>query len=115
VILPAALGCLIGAVIVLVVGWRRSLAEIALLGTSLSVYSLFSVLHALTLAPGARPGLSWLAMAIGFPVGLVAGLPLLAPPAAARRWVARHWRGWVIGWLAATVLGAVTLSSAPRG
>lgn len=100
VITPAAVVCLAGSLVVVVLGWRRHLAEIAVLGTGLVVLSAASVLHGLALAAGPDTPVAWFTMAIALPAGLAAASPLWALPASARRWVGTRWRDWVAAWLA---------------
>ena len=98
--------CLIGSVAVLIVGWRHQLAEIAMLGSALSVASVLPLAHGLTI-PGVLFGPNSAVNVTAFvavPLALVAGAPLLAPSTALSRAVARSWRTWS---LAATVAGGV--------
>lgn len=109
VITPAAMVCLVGALVVVAVGWRRGLAEIAVLGVGLVVLSAASVQHGLALADPADSPVPWFTMAIALPAGLVAASPLWAVPRSARGWVGRRWRPWVLTWLALSAAGSVSL------
>lgn len=99
----AAAACLVLAAILLVVGWRQEVAEIGLLGTSLTVLSGFAVVQGVA-TPGALSTSSHLAFTaamLALPSGLAAGAPMLAPRASLSRWIALRWRGWALAWLAA--------------
>ncbi len=97
--------CWLPAVVVIVVGWRRGLAEIAVLGAALAVESGFGVVHGLTV-PGVLYGPNNAVLSAAFlslPMALVAAMPILARRSAVGLTLGRHWRSWAVGW---TVLGA---------
>lgn len=88
--------CAIGAVGVLVLGWRRRLAEVAFLGAGLLAVSVLPLVHGL-LIPGvlvSENHTTTLAMTLAVPVGLA----ILAPSAVAGSRLAvsigRRWRAW---------------------
>ena len=107
--------CLIGALIVLVVGRRAGLAEITILGAALAVQSFLSLVHGLTV-PGVLLGDNdavVLAAFISVPAALVVGLPLLAPAATPLRLVARHWWSWCVAALSAVAIAGLALLLRP--
>lgn len=77
-ITPAALACLAGALVVVVVGWRGSLMEVAVLGAALTVQSVLATAHGVAAGMGAD-AVSWWTMALAFPAGAAASLPVLLP------------------------------------
>ena len=104
--------CLGGAAVVISVGWRSRLAEVAILGSALAIQSFLSMVHGLTV-PGALFGANdavVLAAFVSVPAALLAALPLVLPDGPARRAIARHWRAWCAAMLTvAAVFGAVLL------
>jgi len=98
----AAMLCWLASILLIVVGWRRGLAELAVLGAALGVQSGFGVVHGLTV-PGVVYGPNNAVLSSAFlalPAALVAALPVLIRQAA----LGRHWRSWAVGW---TGLGVV--------
>ena len=84
---PAAAACWIGGAAVMVLGVRRGLAEMTILGAALTVQSGFGLVHGLT-APGVLYGASTAfagSALLGVPVGLTAGIPLLSPSSSLSR------------------------------
>ncbi|MGH9014928.1 MAG: PAS domain S-box protein, partial [Acidimicrobiia bacterium] len=105
--------CLGVSLAVVIAGLRRGLAEIALLGASLTTLSALSLVHGLT-APGYLFGpnsVTATAMLFAFPAGAVAALPLVIPHGAP--WLARRWRGFTWGVVAATALSSGVLLAVP--
>lgn len=97
----AAAACLVLSMVLVVVGWQRRIAELALLGTALGVLSAICVVAALA-TPGAVDGssnLSYTASMLELPAALVAGAPMLQPRARLSLWIALRWRGWTVAWL----------------
>lgn len=96
--------CLIGAIAVLIVGWRHQLAEISILGAALATASVLPLAHGLTL-PGLLYGANSAVMVTAFvavPLAVLAAAPLLAPATRVSRMLARSWRVWSVG---ATITG----------
>jgi len=103
--------CLAGAVAVVMVGWRRRLAEIAILGGSLGVASLLPMVHGLTI-PGVLYDPNPAVMVSAFaavPFALVAATPLILPGVAPSRTIARSWRTWTAVTLGTGAAFGVTL------
>jgi HD-GYP domain-containing protein (c-di-GMP phosphodiesterase class II) len=123
IIVTLTLLCAIGGVAVIVVGWRRQIAEIALLGASLTVASVLPLAHGLTI-PGVLYGPNAAVMTTAFiaaPLALLVGAPLFAPGLPAARRATRHWRAWTLSAvavgcaLAAAFLVWPDLLAAPDG
>lgn len=97
--------CAIGALVVAVIGWRRRLAEVAILGSLLLAVSVLPLAHGLTL-PGILYGpntATWIAALIAVPVGIVVAIPLILPRLLMSRVLARHWRTWSVATMAVSV------------
>lgn len=91
--------CATGAAVVWVVGLRRRLAEVCLLGGVLWVVALLPLAHGLLLPGplyGSNPG-TVVAVMAAVPAAILAALPLLLDGSAAGRWLARHWLACSIG------------------
>jgi HD-GYP domain-containing protein (c-di-GMP phosphodiesterase class II) len=107
--------CWLPAVVVIIVGWRRGLAELAVLGAALAVESGFGVVHGLTV-PGViyKPNNAVLSSAfIALPMALVVATPILARQSAVGTALGRHWRGWAVGWTALGAAGCAVLLTYP--
>jgi len=107
--------CWLPAVVVIVVGWRRGLAELAILGAALAVESGFGVVHGLTV-PGVLYGPNCAVLSSAFlalPVALVAAIPILARQSEAGAVLGRNWRSWAVGWTALGAAGAAVLLTRP--
>lgn len=108
--------CATGAAVVWVVGLRRRLAEVCLLGGVLWVVSLLPLAHGLLL-PGAlygpNPG-TVVAVMAAVPAALLAALPLLLDGSAAGRWLARRWLAWSVGSVVLSTAAAAVLLAWPR-
>ena len=90
--------CVLGSLVVVAVGWRHRLAEIAILGGALTVQSVLALVHGLTV-PGVLYGANDATMVsifVSVPAALVAALPLVLPPVPAFRAAARSWRTWTV-------------------
>jgi HD-GYP domain-containing protein (c-di-GMP phosphodiesterase class II) len=107
--------CWVPAVVVIVVGWRRGLAELAVLGAALAVESGFGVVHGLTV-PGVIYGPNNAVLSSAFlalPMALVAAIPVLARGSGAGAALGRHWRSWSVGWTALGAAGCAVLLAHP--
>lgn len=103
--------CVFGALIVVVVGWRRGLAEMTILGAALGSASILPMVHGLTI-PGVLYGPNAavsVAAFIAVPLALVVGAPMLLPRHPASIAIAREWRAWTVSGLAVSVLTAAAL------
>lgn len=115
-VLVVASLCLAGAITVFIAGWRRRLAEVALLGSALVVLSILPLVHGLT-TPGVLYGpnpATLTSVFVAGPLALAAALPLLLPPSGVARALARAWRPWTLGWMLATAAVAVAFLVDPR-
>jgi len=95
--------CWIPSVALIVVGWRRDLAELAILGAALGVESGFGLVHGFTV-PGILYGPNNAVLSSAFlalPAALVVAFPILARRSPLGALLGRHWRGWSLGWMAA--------------
>lgn len=109
-------GCAAGAAAVWVVGLRRRLAEVCLLGGVLWVVSLLPLAHGLLLPGplyGPNPG-TVVAVMVAVPAALLAALPLLLDGSTAGRWLARHWLAWSAGSVLLSTGAAGVLLAWPR-
>jgi HD-GYP domain-containing protein (c-di-GMP phosphodiesterase class II) len=107
--------CWLPSVVVIIVGWRRGLAELAILGAALAVESGFGVVHGLTV-PGVLYGPNNAVLSSAFlalPVALVAALPILTRQSEVGAMLGRHWRSWAVGWTAVGAAGAAVLLVRP--
>lgn len=111
IVLIAASGCELFAFVLLVRAWRADTAELAYLGLFLHAFSLFPLLHGITL-PGVLYGPNTATDALMFwtpGFALLVAAPLLVP-VVGRRF--RSWKLWVIASVVGTVLfGAITLGN----
>src|SRR5271156_3621642 len=108
--------CWLPSVVVIVVGWRRGLAELAILGAALAVESGFGVVHGLTV-PGVIYGPNNAVLSSAFlalPIALVAAIPILVRRSAVGAFLGRHWRSWAVGWAGLGVAGCVVLLIRPN-
>lgn len=97
VVIATAL-CVLAALVVVVVGWVRRLAEVAMLGSALFVVSVLPFVHGLT-TPGVLYGANPATMLSAFlavPLGVVVAWPLIWPQTAASCAVSRQWRVWSV-------------------
>jgi HD-GYP domain-containing protein (c-di-GMP phosphodiesterase class II) len=93
--------CWLPSVALMVVGWRRDLAELVILGAALAVESGFGLVHGFTV-PGVLYGPNNAVLSSAFlalPTALVVALPVLAPRSGFAAALGRHWRGWAVGWM----------------
>lgn len=98
------IGCTVLSIVVLVAGWRRHLADVALAGAALTALSVLMARHAVSGAGWiADPEPAALAGALAGPVATLLALPLLSQARWTRPLLAR-WRWWT-----ATILGAVVV------
>lgn len=107
VIIAAGL-CLPLAVAVLVVGWRHATAELAIVGTALTVLSAWSVVHGLT-TPGylfGHNGATDVASLLALPAALAVAAPTARGDTGVARLIAARWRLWCLGWVTATAAAA---------
>jgi len=107
--------CWLPALVVIVVGWRRGLAELVILGAALAVESGFGVVHGLTV-PGVLYGPNNAVLSSAFlalPLALVAAIPILARQSEAGAVLGRNWRSWAVGWTALGAAGAAVLLTRP--
>lgn len=94
--------CALGGLVLVAIGWRRRLAEVAILGSSLTGSSVLSVVHGLT-TPGVLYGANSAIVVSAFvsiPLGVVIALPVIVPELRLSRALAVRWRVWSSGWLA---------------
>lgn len=116
VVTALTVGCAAGSAAVWVVGLRRRLAEVCLLGGVLWVVSLLPLAHGLLLPGplcGPNPGTT-VALMIAVPAALLAALPLLLDGSAAGRWLARRWLAWSSGSVLLSTSAAGVLLVWPR-
>ncbi len=102
--------CAIVAFVVLVAGWRKQLAEVSILGSSLLVLSLLMTAQSLgnvntsgTMVEGQLIAL------LALPAAILVALPLLCPGSAVGRRLANHWRSWVIANISLAICLSLTL------
>ncbi len=103
--------CLPLAAAVVVVGWRQATAELAILGSALTVVSAWSLAHGLA-TPGYLyddAGASGLAARLALPAGLAVAAPALLSVNAPARWLIGRWRQWCLAMLAGNTLGVVSV------
>jgi HD-GYP domain-containing protein (c-di-GMP phosphodiesterase class II) len=108
--------CAVAALVVVVVGWRRRLAEVAMLGSALLVVSLLPLVHGIT-TPGILYGANSatrLSVLLAVPLAVIVAAPMIWPETAASRAIARHWRAWSVAGGAIAVLTGVLLLVWPR-
>jgi HD-GYP domain-containing protein (c-di-GMP phosphodiesterase class II) len=109
--------CYVAAMGVVVIGWRSGLAEIGILGAALAVQSQLALVHGLT-APGvlyAASNAVSTSVFVALPVALVVAVPVLARRSRISRAIARAWRGWALGWMAASAALFTYLLARPDG
>ena len=103
--------CAIGGLAVVTIGWRRRLAEIAILGASITASSLLAVVHGLT-TPGVLYGSNAAIVVSAFisvPLGVLIAMPVIAPELRLSRAVSVRWRAWTTGALLLAGATATTL------
>lgn len=108
--------CAIGAVAVVALGWRRRLAEVAILGSMLLAVSVLPLVHGLTI-PGVlfeENSATAVAALAAVPLAVVIALPLIFPEAGLSRALARRWRAWSVATMCASVAIAAFLFAAPN-
>ena len=99
--------CALGGAVVVAIGWDRRLAEVTILGTSLTVSSALSVVHGLT-TPGVLYGSNSAIVVSAFvsvPLGVIVASPLIVPDLRVSRALGAHWRVWSSGSL--LLVGAI--------
>lgn len=97
--------CCIGAGWTIAAGWRRGVAEIAILGAALLTQSGLALVHGIT-APGVVYGANTSVSTAAFlalPLSLVVAFPLVAPDSAVARQISLRWRRWVAACFAGTI------------
>ena len=102
--------CAVLALVVVWDGWRRSVAEVAILGAAL--FGISALTTSLGLSPtalGGGPPASALAGLLALPFGTAAAAPLLAPGRSMARAITMRWRVWVLGWTASSAIAAAML------
>lgn len=107
--------CAIGGVVVMTIGWRRRLAELAILGSALTIESGLGIVHGLT-----TPGVLYAANSaivvsafLSVPFAVVVAAPLIAPELSFSRALGVRWRAWSLGTLAAASAIAAALLVKP--
>jgi HD-GYP domain-containing protein (c-di-GMP phosphodiesterase class II) len=93
--------CWFPSVALIVVGWRRGLAEVAILGSALGVESGFGLVHGFTV-PGVLYGPNNAVLSSAFialPAALVAAFPVLTRRSTVGATLGRHWRSWAVTWM----------------
>jgi HD domain len=110
VIIATAL-CLVASIVVIVVGWRRRLAEITIYGTALACASVLPMVHGITMPGVLYPDNSAVAISafLAVPCALAVAAPALAPHLRVSNAIARQWRVWTVAWLAIGTLAAAAL------
>lgn len=112
-VVVVTVACVVGGIVVMAIGWRRRLAEVAILGSSLTASSALSVVHGLT-----TPGVLYAANSaivvsafVSVPLGVLVASPLIVPGPRVSRTVGVRWRAWSSGSLvlAAALVGALLL------
>ena len=99
--------CALGGAVVVAIGWDRRLAEVTILGTSLTVSSALSVVHGLT-TPGVLYGSNSAIVVSAFvsvPLGVIVASPLIVPDLRVTRALGAYWRVWSSGSL--LLVGAI--------
>lgn len=103
--------CLPLALAVVIIGWRQATAELAILGSALTVVSTWSLAHGLA-TPGyvyTGAGASELAARIALPAGLAVAAPVLLSSDSPARHVVVRWRAWCLAMVAGNALGVVVV------
>jgi len=111
----AASLCAVAAIPVLVRAYRTDSAELGILGAAMFGLSVLPLVHGLT-APGVLYGPNAAVVTsvlFASPIAVMTCLPLLAPRSILGRFLARHWRRWTNGCIAAASLLAATLLVRP--
>ena len=93
--------CWFPSVALIVVGWRRGLAEVVILGSALGVESGFGLVHGFTV-PGVLYGPNNAVLSSAFlalPAALVAAFPVLTRRSPVGATLGRHWRSWAVTWM----------------
>lgn len=100
-VLIAASLCAVAALVVIAIGWRRGLGEVAILGAAVLAVSVLPLVHGLT-TPGILYGANSATLASAFlavPLAMIVAAPLIAPHLAAMRRIAVSWRPWTALWI----------------
>ena len=108
--------CAVAAALVVVLGVRGEVAEVALAGAALWAASILPFVHGVT-APGVLYGDNAaviLGAFLALPVALVSGFPLIAPQWVVSRRAARHWRAWTWASIGVSTVLAIVLLALPR-
>lgn len=107
--------CAIGGVVVLTIGWQRRLAELAILGSALTIESGLGVVHGLTTPDVLYSANSAIVVSafLSVPLAVVVAAPLIAPELRLARALAVRWRAWSTGSLAAACAVAAALLIRP--
>lgn len=108
--------CAVGALAVVVIGWRRQLAEVTILGALLLDVSILPLVHGLTI-PGVLYGENTstaVAALVAVPIAVVIALPLILPRSSRSQAVARRWRLWSISAMCLSAGLAAVLLAAPN-
>lgn len=116
VILALTGGCVLATTAMLIVGWRRRLAEVAILGSALTTAGVLPLVHGLTV-PGVLYGPNStvsVSIFLAVPAALLVAAPVLMPDSGLSRAIARRWRTWSAGALLVTVGAAAALLAFPR-
>lgn len=115
-VVVGAASCVLAGLALVSIGWRRRLAEVAILATSLTVSAVLSTVHGLTTPAvlyGSNSAIVVSALA-GVPVAILAAAPLLLPEAIVPRATGVHWRLWCVGWLALAAAFSAALLLEPN-
>ncbi|MDE3191509.1 MAG: HD domain-containing protein [Acidobacteriota bacterium] len=108
--------CALAGLALLWLGWYRRLAELAILGASLTIAATLSIVHGLT-TPGVLYGPNSATAVAAFasvPLAVLAAAPVLAPERPLSRRVSVRWRAWCSAWLAACACVSVALLLVPN-
>ena len=106
----SGLACASLSLAVIVAGWTRRVAEVAILGSGLFSLSIFAAAFGLSVTGlgGGSPASPMLAF-LALPTAVVTAFPLLGPTRVAARFLAQRWRAWVLFCAATNIIGIVLL------
>ncbi len=114
----SGLACASLSLAVIVAGWVRRVAEVAILGSGLFSLSIFAAAFGLSVTDlgGGSPASPMLAY-LALPSAVFTAFPLLSPTTVTARFIGQHWRSWVAFCAATNIAGVVLLigNTAPVG
>ncbi len=115
-IVVAASSCVISSLVLLRLAVRRDIPELGVVAGFFLVGSLLPLVHGIT-TPGMLYGDNTSTMAAVFftvPLASMVPVPTLFGRTHLGRTILNHWRPWVAGWLAATIVLAIVLLARPN-